>query len=56
MENTTANLRTSTDRVLKTDSQRGRSLSQERKQFIEEEYDVYCIFNIDYSCSFFVMK
>ena len=56
MENTTANLRTSTDRVLKTDSQRERSLSQERKQFIEEEYDVCCKFSIYDSCSFFVMK
>lgn len=40
MENPISNPQTSTGRLLKTDSERKRSMSQDRKQFIEEEYDV----------------
>ena len=40
MEDSVAAPQTSTGRVLKSDSARERSLSEDRKQFIEEEYDV----------------
>lgn len=48
MDQSIQNPQTSTGRLLKTDSERKRSLSQERKQFIEEEYDVIiCSLKID---------
>lgn len=40
MEDSIKAPQTSTGRLLKTDSERKRSMSQDRKQFIEEEYDV----------------